>query len=53
MIRKIESGEWLAHSPMTIAGVNVKPFLVADSVFSLASICMKWYEVGQPAYRQF
>ena len=51
MFQKIASGEWLAHSPRTIAGVNVKTFIVADSAFPLASTCMKCYEVGQPAYR--
>ena len=52
LFRKIESGEWLAHSPRTISGVNVKPFVIADSAFPLASTCMKCYEVGQPAYRR-
>ena len=52
MSQKIASGEWLAHSPKSIMGVNVKPFVVADSAFPLASTCMKCYEVGQPAYRR-
>ena len=52
MFRKIANGEWLAHSPRTVAGVNVKPFIVADSAFPLSSTCMKCYEVGQPAYRR-
>ena len=33
MFWKIASGEWLAHSPRKISGVNVKPFIVADSAF--------------------
>ena len=52
MFQMIASGEWLAHSPRTISGVNVKPFIVADSAFPLSSTCMKCYEVGQPAYRR-
>ena len=52
LFQKIASGEWLAHSPRTISGVNVKPFIVADSAFPLSSTCMKCYEVGQPAYRR-
>ena len=31
--------------------VNVKPFIVTDSAFPLASTCMKCHEIGQPAYR--
>jgi len=34
LFQKIASGKWLAHSPRIIAGVNVKPFIVADSAFS-------------------
>ena len=52
LFQKIASGEWLAHSPRTISGVNVKPFIVADSAFPLSATCMKCYEVGQPAYRR-
>ena len=52
LFQKIASGEWLGHSPRTISGVNVKPFIVADSAFPLSSTCMKCYEVGQPAYRR-
>ena len=51
MFQKNASGEWLAHSSRTISGVNVKPFILADSAFPLSSMCMKCYEVGQPAYR--
>ena len=49
---KIASDEWLAHSPRTISGVNMKPFIVADSVFPLSSTCTKCCEVGQPGYRR-
>jgi len=41
---KLYSGEWLNHSPKCIEGCNVKPFLVADSAFPLASNMMKCYE---------
>ena len=52
MHQKIASGEWLAHPTRSIAGVNIKPFLVADSAFPLSASCMKCYDVGQPAYRR-
>ena len=52
MHQKIASGEWLAHPTRSIAGVNIKPFLVADSAFTLSASCMKCYDVGQPAYRR-
>ena len=48
---KIATGEWLAHSARTIVGVNVKQFIVADSAIPLSSTCMRYFEVGQPAYR--
>ena len=41
---KLYSGEWLNHSPKCIEGCNVKPFLVADSAFPLASNMIKCYE---------
>ena len=52
LFQKIASGEWLAHSPRTISGVNMKPFIIADSAFPLSSTCMKCCEVGQPGYRR-
>ena len=52
LFQKIAKGEWLAHSPRTIAGVNVKPSNVADSAFPLSLTYMKCYEIGQPAYRR-
>ena len=52
MYQKIANGEWLAHSPRRIAGVDVKPFIVADAAFALSSTCMKCYDVGQPAQRR-
>ena len=51
MCQKVASGEWLAHSPRTIEGVSVKPFVVADSAFPLEPTCIKCYEFGQPPYR--
>ena len=44
LYQKVTSGEWLAHSPQTIEGVQVNPFLVADAAFPLAATCMKYYE---------
>ena len=44
LYQKVTSGEWLAHSPQTIEGVQVNPFLVADAAFPLAATCMKCYE---------
>ncbi len=44
LYKKVTSGEWLAHSPQTIEGVQVNPFLVADAAFPLAATCMKCYE---------
>ena len=52
MSQKVASGEWLAHSPRTIEGVSVKPFVVADAAFPLEPTCIKCYEVGQPPYRR-
>ena len=51
MCQKVASGEWLAHSPRSIEGVSVKPFVVADSAFPLEPTCIKCYEIGQPPYR--
>ena len=50
MCQKVASGEWLAHSPRTIEGVSVKPFVVADSAFPLEPTCIKCYEFGQRPY---
>ena len=44
LYQKVTSGEWLAHSPQTIEGVQVNPFLVADAAFPLAATYMKCYE---------
>lgn len=44
--QKIRSGDWLAHSPKTIEGVQVSPFLVADAAFPLSATCMKCYEAS-------
>ena len=43
---KFSSGEWLNHTPRQIEGCNVKPYLVADSAFPLATCAnmMKCYE---------
>ena len=43
LYQKIANGEWLYRSPMTIEGVSVKPFLVADSAFPLDSTSMKCF----------
>ena len=50
MCQNVASGEWLAHSPRTIEGVNVEPFVVADSAFPFEPTYIKCYEIGQPPY---
>ncbi len=50
MRQNVASGEW--HSPRTIEGVSVKPFVVADSAFPLEPTCIKCSRlVGQHPYR--
>ena len=49
--KKVAIGEWLAHSPRTIDGVSVTPYVVADSAYPLEPPCIKCHEVGQPPYR--
>ena len=41
---KLGNGEWLKHSPKGIEGCNVRPFLVADVAFALASKMRKCYD---------
>ena len=42
LYQKVTSGEWLAHSPQTIEGVQVNSLLAANAAFPLA--CMKCYK---------
>ena len=52
LYQKVTSGEWLAHSPQTIEGVQVNPFLVANAAFPLAATYMKCYEgSGLPPHK--
>lgn len=37
MCQRVASSEWLAHSPKTIEGVSVKPFVLADLAFLLTA----------------
>ena len=55
LYQKIANGEWLYRSPMTIEGVSVKPFLVADSAFPLDSTSMKCFpdSANVPQKRSF
>ena len=41
---KLRKEEWLNLPPKLIEGCNVKPYLVADSAFALASNMMKCYD---------
>ena len=52
MYEKVARKEWLAHSPRTISGVNVKPFVVADAAFPLDPTCLKCYDVVQAPYQR-
>ena len=52
MYEKVARKEWFAHSPRTISGLHVKPFVVADSAFPLDPTCLKCYDVVQAPYHR-
>jgi hypothetical protein len=41
---KVDSGEWLDAPPLTLRGVQIKPYLVADAAFAFGPKMMKCYE---------
>ena len=42
--KKIRDKEWLNNTPKRIEGVDVQPYIVADSAFRLSSSVMKCYD---------
>jgi hypothetical protein len=44
MKRKVDSGEWLDAPPLTIHGVQIKPYVVADAALAFGPKMMKCYE---------
>ena len=52
LYEKLRSGEWQNSAPVQIEQCNVKPYLVADSAFPLASNLMKCYEGSNLPHRK-
>lgn len=43
MRTNVESGEWMDAAPVTVHGVQIKPYLVADGAFAYGPWMMKSY----------
>jgi len=53
MHQKIKNREWFTCAPRVIEGVNVYPYVVADSAFALQTTCLKPYENNETvSYRR-